>query len=179
MSGNNICHFQAEVFNCWWTTLLLPRWCSGKESACQCRRHKRCRFNPWVGKIPWSRKWQPTPVFLPGKAHGLRSQVGYSPWGCKVLDMTEHACTHTQTHTHPPALFPLLRPPLRPWVEVVEPRKKVPWTSLSDWESALLHRHALYEWEKYTNVLKHWDIQVVTTAEPSILWPVYRNQLLF
>ena len=44
---------------------------------------------PWVRKIPWSRKWQPTPVFLPGKSHGQRSQVGYSPWSHKELDMTE------------------------------------------------------------------------------------------
>ena len=42
----------------------LLRWCSGKESICQCRRCKRCGFNPWVGKISWSRKWQPTPVFF-------------------------------------------------------------------------------------------------------------------
>ena len=46
-------------------------------------------FNPWVGKIPWRRKWQPTPVLLPGKSYGWRSLVGYSPWGCKDLDMTE------------------------------------------------------------------------------------------
>ena len=46
-------------------------------------------FNPWVGKIPWRRKWQPTPVFLPGKSHGWRSLAGYSPWGRKELDMTE------------------------------------------------------------------------------------------
>ena len=39
-----------------------------KEPACQCRKHKRCRFNPWVGKIPWRRSWQPTPVFLPGES---------------------------------------------------------------------------------------------------------------
>ena len=51
--------------------LGLPRWSSGKESTCQCRRPKRNRFNPWVGKIPWRRKWQPTPVFLPGKSHPL------------------------------------------------------------------------------------------------------------
>ena len=57
----------------------FPGGTSGKEPACQCRRHKRCRFNPWVGKIPWSRKWQPTPVFLPGKSHGQRSLAGYSP----------------------------------------------------------------------------------------------------
>ena len=66
----------------------------GKESACQCRRCKRCEFNPWVGKIPWRRKWQPTPVFLPGKSHGQRNLAGYSPWGCKELDMSEHTHTH-------------------------------------------------------------------------------------
>ena len=45
----------------------------GKEPSCQCRRHKRCGFSPWVGKISWRRAWQPTPVFLPGESHGLRS----------------------------------------------------------------------------------------------------------
>ena len=60
--------------------LRLPWWLSGKESACQCRR---CGFNPWVGKMPWRRKWLPTPVFLPEKSHGQRSLAGYSPWGCK------------------------------------------------------------------------------------------------
>ena len=44
---------------------------------------KRVGFDPWVRKIPWRRKWQPTPVFLPGKSHGQRSLVGYSPWGHK------------------------------------------------------------------------------------------------
>ena len=70
----------------------LPRWSSVKESTCQCRR---LRFNPWVGKIPWRRKWQPTPVFLPGESHRLRSWAGYSPWDCKELDRTEHTHTHT------------------------------------------------------------------------------------
>ena len=46
-------------------------------------------FNPWVGKIPSRRKWQPTPVLFPGKFHGLRSLVGYSPWGRKESDMIE------------------------------------------------------------------------------------------
>ena len=46
-------------------------------------------FNPWVGKIPWRRKWQPTPVLLPGKSHGWRSLVAYSPWGHKESDTTE------------------------------------------------------------------------------------------
>ena len=67
----------------------FPWWFSGKESACQCRRHKRHRFDPWVGKSPWSRKWHPTPVFWPGESHGHRSLVGYSPLGHKELDMSE------------------------------------------------------------------------------------------
>ena len=66
----------------------FPGGASGKESTCQCRRHKRYGFDPQVGMTPWSNKWYPTPVFLPGKFHGQRSLVGYSPWGCKELDMT-------------------------------------------------------------------------------------------
>ena len=62
---------------------------SGKEPVCQCKRHKRHQFDPWVGKIVWRRNWQPTPVVLPGKSHGQRSVVGYSPWGRKELDTTE------------------------------------------------------------------------------------------
>ena len=58
---------------------VIRRWHSGNESAWQCKRHKEWRFNPWIGKIPWSRKLQPTPVFLPGKFHGQRNLVGYSP----------------------------------------------------------------------------------------------------
>ena len=50
-------------------------------------------------KIPWNRKWHPTPVFLPGKFHGQRSLTGYSPWGCKQLDLTEHTCTCTLCFT--------------------------------------------------------------------------------
>ena len=52
---------------------------SGKEPECQCRRHKRCGFDPWLGKIPWRRVWQPTPGFLPGEAQEQKSLVGYSP----------------------------------------------------------------------------------------------------
>ena len=73
---------------------------SGKQSACQFRRRKRHGFDPCVREIPWSKKWQPTPVFLPGKFPGQRSLVGYSPWGSREWDMTECARTHTHTHTH-------------------------------------------------------------------------------
>jgi len=50
----------------------------------QSRSFRRCRFDLWVGKIPWRRVWQPTPVFLPGESYGQRSLVGYSPWGHRV-----------------------------------------------------------------------------------------------
>ena len=50
---------------------------------------RRSRLDPWVGKIPWRRAWQPTPVFLPGESHGQRSLEGYCPWSRKESDMTE------------------------------------------------------------------------------------------
>jgi len=65
--------------------LGLPGGTSGKEPTCQCRRHKRPGFDIWVGKIPWRRAWQPTPVFLPGESYGQRSLAGYSPWGCREV----------------------------------------------------------------------------------------------
>ena len=60
----------------WWRTCL------------QCKRLKRLGFSPWVGKIPWRMKWQPTPVFLPGESHEQRSLVGYSPWGHRESEHT-------------------------------------------------------------------------------------------
>ena len=63
-------------------------WLRGKESACQFRRHRRREFDPWVGKMPWRKKWQPAPVFLSGKSHRERSLVGYSPWGRRELGET-------------------------------------------------------------------------------------------
>ena len=71
----------------YWGLLIMhacmgfPGGISGKEPACQCRRHKRHGFDPSVGKIPWRRKWQPTPVFLPEESHGERSLVGYRAVG--------------------------------------------------------------------------------------------------
>ena len=71
----------------------LPRWLSGKEHACQCRRHRRHGFNPWIRKIPWRRKWQPTPAFLPGKAHGQEA------WRVTVQGVSKSQ-TWLSTHTH-------------------------------------------------------------------------------
>ena len=78
-------------FSLFWISLALgfPSSSVVKESACQYRRHRVCSFDPWVRKIPWRRTWQPTPVFLPGKSHGQRSLVGYTPWVAKS-DTTDH-----------------------------------------------------------------------------------------
>ena len=67
----------------------FPGGTSGKEHACQCRRPKRHKFNPWERKILWRREWQLTLVFLPGESHRQKSLVGYSPQGHKESDMTE------------------------------------------------------------------------------------------
>ena len=73
----------------------FPGGASVKEPICQYRRPKRRGFDPWLGKIPWWRTWQPTPVLLPGESHGQRSLAGYSPWGCAESDKTEATHTHT------------------------------------------------------------------------------------
>ena len=78
------------VYVCVYVCICFPGGTNGKEPACQCRRLKRRRFDPWVGKISWMRKWQPTPVFLPGDPHGQRSLVGCSLWYCTELDTTKH-----------------------------------------------------------------------------------------
>ena len=83
------------LLHCTRNQTRLPKWLSGKESSCQCTSCRRHGFNPWVGKIPLRRKWQPTLVFLPGKSYAQRSLVGYSPWGCKELDMTELLSVHS------------------------------------------------------------------------------------
>ena len=68
----------------------LSRWLTGKGYACQCRRYRIFGFNPWVGKITWRRKWQPTPVFLHGKSHGRRSLVGYGSQESYTIQQLNH-----------------------------------------------------------------------------------------
>ena len=76
--------------------LGFPGGSSGKELSYQCRKRKRLGFDPWVKKIPWRRKWQPTPVFSPGESHGQRGLAGYRPWGRNESEKTKglgmHAC---------------------------------------------------------------------------------------
>ena len=78
----------------------LPWWCRWQSI---CLQRRRPGFDPWVGKIPWRRKWQPTPVFLPGESHGRRSLIGYRPWGAK---------SQTRLHFH---FLSLSREKIQPW----------------------------------------------------------------
>ena len=90
-------HINKDTGRCL-TLILLSRWLRDKQSICQCRRLRRCRFDSWAGKIPWRREWQPTPVFSPRKFHGQRSLGGSSPWVAKSWTwMSDWA--HTQRIT--------------------------------------------------------------------------------
>ena len=68
---------------------VLYHWSPGGSVRRVCLQCRRPGFNPWIGKIPWRRKWLSSPVFLPGEFHGQRSLVGCSPWGHKESDVTE------------------------------------------------------------------------------------------
>ena len=76
--------------------LGFPGGASGKEPACQCRTWERCRFNSWVGKIPWSTAWQPILVFWPKESHGQGSLVDYSPWRSKSWTQLNRLHAHMQ-----------------------------------------------------------------------------------
>ena len=82
---SSICLFNLIILTLYYY-LRFPCGSDGKEICLPCGRP---RFDPWVGKIPWGRVWQPTPVFPLEESHGQRSLVGYSPWGRKQSDTTE------------------------------------------------------------------------------------------
>ena len=82
------------------SSIGFPGDASGKELACQSRRHKRYRFDPWVGKIPWRRTWQPTPVGLPGESNGQKSLVGCGPQGPKSRTGLNWLCTNKLCTKH-------------------------------------------------------------------------------
>ena len=93
ISAYKRCHMNALLPDAWVSLYLLKRsenrypnkrafwWLGNKESAWKHRSCRRRRLHPWVRRIPWRKEWLSTPVFLPGKFHGLRSLAGDSPWG--------------------------------------------------------------------------------------------------
>ena len=100
----------------------LPRWLSGKEFACQCKRIRRRKFNPWVGEIPWRSKWQPVPVFLLGKSYGQRSLGGYRLWVVKhwtwlsMLHVKSDSFPHKSESQNGSEGKPKWTEPLRTWI---------------------------------------------------------------
>ena len=104
----------------WGPVLDSQTWgfCSGSDGKRICVLRRRPRFDPWVGKMPWRRKWKPIPVFLPGKSHGQRSLLGYSPWGCKELDTTYQLNNNKNPHV-------IFRVKKKPSVALLGPFSKI------------------------------------------------------
>ena len=98
-------------------------------------QEKRCGFDPWVGRIPWRRKWQPTPVFLLGKSHGQKSVASYSSQGLKESDTTEGLSAHTYTPPKPSLLNNMVHSSKNlisfPWQRWSDPPKPAsPWAQI-------------------------------------------------
>ena len=91
-----------KAVNChptYWTSMRSTSWGFPggiNVEECHCKRRKRHGFDPWVKNIPWRRAWHPTPVFLPGKVHGQKNLVGYSPWDCRF----RHDCSVLAHRVH-------------------------------------------------------------------------------
>ena len=156
----------------------LPRWQSGKESTLEGRRH---RFHLWVGKSPWRRKWQPTPVLLPRKSHGQRSLASYSQWGHKELDTIEQLSMHTDTHTHVCVYIYFFEPhfgggpQILEWVAIPFSRRSS-WPRDWTWVSRIVGR-CFTVWatrEVYTHTAKLWPKRIKTKT----VWLIYWAQKL-
>ena len=122
-------NLKIKICSLMWVFLFycFSRWHSGRESARQCRKCQRCRFDLRVGKISWSRKWQPTPVFLPGKFHRQRSLAGY-----------KRCQTWLSEHTHVILIFIKLQPTDENFVN-----GRQPWLSIRGWKARFINNHAV------------------------------------
>ena len=91
------CSFSGSSIESQWPKGRFLRWLSGKESACQCRRH---RCDPWVRQIPWRRKWQSTPAFLPGKSHGQRNHGQWTYHPVQLSSVIQSCLTFCDSMDH-------------------------------------------------------------------------------
>ena len=153
----------------------------------------RHEFNPWVGKIPWRRKWQPSPVFLHGKPHGQRSLVGYSPWGSQRVG-------HNQMSKQQEDSNPLCSKGLQGDLKVTGGQGQF-WTQHGAWKSAiswaLLSRPTSGSWGEQKGCkwklkeLFHWKVCLsgqlqtcfgIRQKRPLFLlcyWPLYMEKALW
>ena len=123
---HSLSHYSGSINRSYNHIWGFPGGTSGKEPTCQCRRCKRHGFDPWVGKIPWRRVWQPTLVFLPGESHGQRSLEGFSLWGTRESHSTAHTCTTGDGYT---TCYPGCRKGTRPLEEGSSLFELAEWTS--------------------------------------------------
>ena len=153
----------------------LPRWHSRKWIHPKMQETKRCGFNLWVRNICWIRKWKPILLFLPGEFHGQRSLMGYSPWGCKEADITEHTHTHTHTHKHwlPVLIHLKLFTTRKMKLSVVPSYHPSPWlcpglTTLVLWVKKAFRRFISnkYKWENGT---------IFTISRDIIVWKFHQS----
>ena len=142
-----------------------------KELACQSRGRKRCKFDPWVWKIPWRRAWQPTPVFLPGESHGQRSLVGHSP--CRHQESVSQICLFSffpnfLVQVSMVSTWCLFLDSCSPWIHslCVSLLLQNPWKVPSHLGNPL----SLFQLSKSYTCLLLWAAFVVLSL-PSLLWP--------
>ena len=101
-TGNTLKEVPIQFIKITHIIFAFTMWLRQQSICVQCRRPG---FDPWDEKIPWRSKWQSTPVLLPGKSHGRRSLVGYSPWGRKEWDTAERPHFHFQVDKRSYFLF--------------------------------------------------------------------------
>ena len=151
-----------------WASLLAQMVKNPPANAGDISRHG---FDPWVWKIPWRRKWQPTPVFLSGESHGQRSLVGYSPWGWKELDTTERF----NTHTHSNRENRLWGQRAWIWTPVLS-GSQFPWL----WKKIEKPPHKVLmgiKWSHVASVAPMWYLLDLTPKEKSFSYPLLDTRL--
>ena len=154
----------------------LPRWHNGKESACQCRRCSRNGFDPWVRKIPWRRKWQPTPVFLPGESHGQWSLPGCHPWGLTELHATEQSHVAAVKMCHSDQLGEGASAVLWAYLHAV-PRPCFSRSAPSRWLTKTEVLMQVHSWETWDSCLGWFGLEDTPLAWLNFCWTTLQSKI--
>ena len=157
----------------------FPGGVSSKAPTCQGKRRKRWGFDPWIGKIPWSKKWQSTPVFFPGKFHGQRSLEVCSPWGSKESDTMSRSTHNLNLDGHMWLLTTILASVLLGFLLLLPAPKW--WTLLQTWvwiPWAFLNKLIPRKHHHSSNFSRLW-IQSPSSVSSPVPWvPVPLHQAL-